>query len=427
MPIARRPFDSRATILEISDTMSAACWGVMFFGAGGVGMSRLASCSIRNTTAVGLRALMDAVQRGQPVVGQVARHLLVGQDHQLLDQPVGLGLGLVAHTGHHPLGVELEGRLGGADLDRVALRAQGARHLARGLERRRPGLLGPGLAGEDPVHLAVGQAAVAAHARAVKGNVAGLGAVHLHLDRHRQLLLPRAQRAGAVGELLGQHRLDGARARRRWSPAAAPRAPAGRRDARRRSRRRCAPTRAYRPSSRRAEIASSKSCASSGSMVKVGRSVRSTRRALVRRGPPPHRPRRAGSCGRGRGRASAPRARRGPRPAGRGGGSPGRRACPSRPAPGRPRRRRRGRRRRADRARTAARRPGNGPASRARPRAERPAAAPAGPRTAGAQRRSSSRVSSAVGRASSRLVSGLSRALTSGLRPPLPMVFPLGR
>ena len=42
-PMARRPRDSRATIREISVTASAACCGVICFGSGGVGMSRLAS------------------------------------------------------------------------------------------------------------------------------------------------------------------------------------------------------------------------------------------------------------------------------------------------------------------------------------------------------------------------------------------------
>ena len=36
-----------------------------------------------------------------------------------------------------------------------------------------------------------------------------LGAGDLHLDRHGELVLPRPQRAGAVGQRLGQHRLDG--------------------------------------------------------------------------------------------------------------------------------------------------------------------------------------------------------------------------
>ena len=90
---------------------------------------------------------------------------------------------------------------------------------------------------------------------------------HLHLHRHGQPLLARAKRASAVRERLGQHRLDGARARRRTWRGGTPRAPAGRRAARRRSRRRCAPRRAWAVAPR-AEMASSKSWATSGSIVK---------------------------------------------------------------------------------------------------------------------------------------------------------------
>ncbi len=99
------------------------------------------------------------------------------------------------------------------------------------------------LPGEDRVHLAVGEAPVAAHARAVEAHVADLGAVQLHLHRHGQPLLAGAQRAGAVGERLGQHRLDRAGHVHARGRGAGPRARAGRRGAGRRSRRRCGPRR----------------------------------------------------------------------------------------------------------------------------------------------------------------------------------------
>jgi len=69
---------------------------------------------------LGVGALVHAVERGEAGVGQIAGHALVGQDHELLDHPVGLGLRLVAHAGHAPLGVELEDRLGRVDLQRPA-------------------------------------------------------------------------------------------------------------------------------------------------------------------------------------------------------------------------------------------------------------------------------------------------------------------
>ena len=121
------------------------------------------------------------------------------------------------------------------------------------------------------------------------------------------------------------------------------------------------------PSSRAAEIASSKSWASSGSIVKVG----SSREVHARVGRVRARPaaslglglgRARVASGAGRGRASGPRARRAPRRGARAGGSRARRACPSRPARGRPRRRRRAR------PRCAGRWPNSGSATRKRPR-----------------------------------------------------------
>ena len=50
---ARLPRDSLTTIFDISVIASAACWGVICFGSGGVLMSRLASCSVRNVTDCG--------------------------------------------------------------------------------------------------------------------------------------------------------------------------------------------------------------------------------------------------------------------------------------------------------------------------------------------------------------------------------------
>ena len=101
----------------------------------------------------------------------------------------------------------------------------------------------------------------------------------LELDRHRRPIRSRQQRAGVAREAVRQHRLDRARARTRWSLAGAPRGPASEPSGTCARRRRCGPTRAScRPRARSAEIASSKSRALAGSIVKVGSSRRSRRR-----------------------------------------------------------------------------------------------------------------------------------------------------
>ena len=153
-------------------------------------------------------ALVNAVEGRQAVVGQVAGDLLVGQDHELLDQAVRLRLLLMAHTGHVAVGVELEGRLGVADLDGVSPPGERTRDLPCDGEPVRPRSLGAGPPREDLVHLAVGEALVAAHARAVERDSLHRGAVQLQLEGHGELVLAGAQRAGARGEHLRQHRLD---------------------------------------------------------------------------------------------------------------------------------------------------------------------------------------------------------------------------
>jgi hypothetical protein len=67
-----------------------------------------------------LGPLVDAVQRRQPLVGQIAGHLLVREDHQHLDHAVRLRLRLVTHARHVAVRVELEGRLERAELERLA-------------------------------------------------------------------------------------------------------------------------------------------------------------------------------------------------------------------------------------------------------------------------------------------------------------------
>ena len=180
----------------------------------------------------------------------------------------------------------------------------------------------------------------------------------------------------------------------------------------------CTQTRTW-PSSRRAEMASSKSLASSGSIVKVGSAGEvhaGVRRVGLRR--------RALGLGRGRARVARCRPRSSIRPSSTSrapSGRPSRRTTRAprlpeptstrSPAPAPPRS-------------TAVRGPGpnSGSATRKRPRFSSTATSgwsrrgPGGPD--GRAHRRSSRASSATGSASSRSVSGLSTARTCGLMPP---------
>src|SRR5204862_1970015 len=102
--------------------------------------------------------------------------------------------------------VEVELRLAGGDLERaapLAPLAQRPRGFARDGERLCPWLLGALLAGEDAVHLVVGEARVAADQRAVKAHIAGALAVQLHLHRHCQPVDARNQRAARLESASG--------------------------------------------------------------------------------------------------------------------------------------------------------------------------------------------------------------------------------
>ena len=165
-------------------------------------------------------------------------------------------------------------------------RSSAAAAVARGRQRLGPGRARRARARRRSVDLLVAQALVRADQRAVEGGLRDRRPVQLELDRHRRALLPRHERAGVVRERLRQHRLD--RARHVHARAAAPglqideralghigadvgdvnpharprllRGPSGLGS--------CVPRRS-------AEIASSKSRALAGSIVNVGRPVRS--------------------------------------------------------------------------------------------------------------------------------------------------------
>ena len=333
----------------------------------------------------------------------------------MLDQPVRLGLLLVAHARHVAVRVELERRLEGADLERVAPLAQRARRpRARALERLAPGLLRAGAAGEQLVHLAVGEPLVAAHAASGGTPRSRTSAPFISISTVTASLSSpgRSEQAsfestsGSIGST---------------APGTYTLVP--RRNASRSSR---PPGRTYavtsamwtqtrtRSPSRRAEIASSKSLRvvgvdrEGGQVAQVHARVGRVR--LVQPRPRPPRSPRAGSCGAGRGRASAPRPRRGRDRAARAGAARARRACPQptstrSPAPAPPRS-------------TAVRGPGpkSGSATRKRPRFSSTATIGSSSRRAGAapdrgahracERARRARPGSASSRSVSRVVHG---------------------
>jgi hypothetical protein len=119
---------------------------------------------------LGVGLLVDAVEAGDPLALDQLRDLFVGQDHQLLDQPVGLGLGDGLGCGHVPLVVEAEVGLGAVHLE---LGAGAALRQCRGGSARERDRLGhvPGrlrAAGEDLIELVVVQARVRADPAAVE-------------------------------------------------------------------------------------------------------------------------------------------------------------------------------------------------------------------------------------------------------------------
>ncbi len=154
---------------------------------------------------------MHAEQRRQPAGLEQRRDRLVGGDHQVLDQPVRLGLLARGLLGHVALARERELRLDRLDreraarLPRILQRGGGAARGGQRLRPRRARALGTG---EDPVHPRVVQALVGADDRAVEGAAAQPRPVELELDRDREPVLVGHERARAVGEHLGQHRLD---------------------------------------------------------------------------------------------------------------------------------------------------------------------------------------------------------------------------
>ncbi len=199
----------------------------------------------------------------------------------MLDQAVGLGLRAREDAEHVAVLVERELGLLGVDHERAAALARVLQRrggCARGAQRRPPGLGGGLLAGEDAVDALVVQARVGADQRAVEGGAARAPRRAAPARRSP----PRARRRAAASRRRWRARAAASarrrRARTRWWRACAPRGrraePSGTCAA---TSAMCTQIRVARPSIGSAEIASSKSRALTGSMVKVGSSRRSRR------------------------------------------------------------------------------------------------------------------------------------------------------
>ena len=144
-----------------------------------------------------------------PFFADVFGHGLVGQQHELLDEPVGLFALLDVYADGLGVLVELELHLLGLEVDGAALEAGLAQACGQGVE----GHDGVGDIGavacagvDDFLRLLVGHAAVAADDGLAHPAFVHLGlGVHLHDHAEAELLLVLAERADVVAELLGQH------------------------------------------------------------------------------------------------------------------------------------------------------------------------------------------------------------------------------
>ena len=198
-------------------------------GSGGVGTSSEASCVDQPLDALGLRALVHAIQaRHASRSASSSRDRLVGGDHQVLDQAVGLGLRARADLDDVAALVEVELRLA-RESTASAPRCSRARCSAAAASRAAASGSAHGSAralgaGEDAVDALVVEALVGADQRAVERGAARRSAPsQLELDRHRQALAPGHQRARVVRQRRAAASARRRPARTRSSRARAPR------------------------------------------------------------------------------------------------------------------------------------------------------------------------------------------------------------
>ena len=154
---------------------------------------------------------VNPIDGGGALALEQLRDLLVGEDHQPLDQPVRLGLGDGAGLDRVAVGAEAELRLEGLDLEtRRAAALSEPRGGSAGYRERLGNWLG-GLspAGEHLVEAVVVETSVGADPAAVeaRGDRGAAGAKQ-NLGRHRQSLDIGRESAGVLAQGPGQHRLD---------------------------------------------------------------------------------------------------------------------------------------------------------------------------------------------------------------------------
>jgi hypothetical protein len=163
---------------------------------------------------LGLRALVNPVERLATASGEEGADGLVRRDHELLDEHVRERLALDPGALDAALPVEGEGDLAGLDAQRPALVAAAAQRLGEVLREpeRCPQLLLRALtAREHRLRLPVREPLAAPDEAAVEGRLAGNGAgAERDLDGDATPVLVRPQTAKARRELLGQHRLHAA-------------------------------------------------------------------------------------------------------------------------------------------------------------------------------------------------------------------------
>ena len=185
--------------------------------AAAVGTPRSAKRLTQQRRSTRARALVHAVERRQLAAREQLGHLLVGEDHQLLDQRVRPRL---ARRGarHDAAVLDLEGQL--VRLDRRARRGEApAPQLGRD-PLGEPQRLDHGGAARRGAPSRI-SCASCSRAERPSGSASGRSAARRarsaaskrHLDRHRAPIAVLLQRARPVRELVRQHRLDPARAR----------------------------------------------------------------------------------------------------------------------------------------------------------------------------------------------------------------------
>ena len=126
---------------DLAEELGGLRRGHVLRATAGVGTSSVASWSARRSTRCGLGPLVHAIQARHRALGEQRGDSLVGGDHQVLDQPVGLGLHAGADRDDVAALVELELGLLGVDDERAAALAsplQRARPRARGTQRCPP-------------------------------------------------------------------------------------------------------------------------------------------------------------------------------------------------------------------------------------------------------------------------------------------------